>query len=194
MTEQRNDESSTIEEQLLQIKNPFQESIQSFEKIISWGLAISVGSLLWFAGNFDKFTIKCDQGNTSIPFHLLYFSAVSVLSISTLSFGFIQLKLYYSKFKYSSETESAVAKLNNILNKIRGADFSHAPNDQLLAFYEELMAASSTARNVSEDLTTSNEYIFSNKNKIISLIGGIFYLFGVFLVGLYYCKFIYNYR
>lgn len=194
MVESKSEKSTTFEEKLLQIKNPFEESIQSFEKIISWGLAISAGTLLWFAGNFDKFTIKCDQGNVSIPFHLLYFFSLFILSISSLSFGFIQLKLYYAKFKYSSKAENAVTELNAIINEITDADYSLMKNEQLLSYFEDLKSASDRAKTVSENLAASNRYIFSKSNNIISFVGGISYMLGILSLSLYYFEFIYNYR
>jgi hypothetical protein len=194
MAEPETEESPTIEEQLLHIKNPFEDSIQSFEKLISWGLAISAGTLLWFAGNFDKFTIRCDQGNTSVPFHFLYLSTISILSISSLSFGFIQLRLYYAKFNYSSKAESAMLQFLDISNKIKNADFSPQNVKNLMSYKHEMDAANATAKAASEDLGKSKEYIFSNTNNMISLIGGISYFCGIFCVALYYYLFIYIYR
>lgn len=72
------------------------EASQSFERLVSWSLAISAGTLLWFSGNFDKFTVKCDQGNTSIPHHTLFIIALVALCISSFFFWYnsVEIILY----------------------------------------------------------------------------------------------------
>jgi hypothetical protein len=52
----------------------FADTTDSFIKVVSWGLAISAGTLLWIMGSFDKFIINnCpDTCNSFIPSKLYF--------------------------------------------------------------------------------------------------------------------------
>ena len=67
------------------------------EKSINWAVAVSLGSLLWIMGNFDKFRIN------GIFFNRDLFSIIlAIISVSAISFLFLRSLLYISGVKQGS--------------------------------------------------------------------------------------------
>jgi hypothetical protein len=85
-------------ERLLEIKNPFEKSLASFERFVNWGLAISAGTLLWFMGNFDKFTTRyinpVDGASfvlrSALPNKWLFILSMALLFISVVIFAYFR--------------------------------------------------------------------------------------------------------
>ena len=115
------------EAELLEIKNPFEKSLGSFERFVNWGLAISVGTLLWFIGNFDKFTTRYVYhiDNTtyllksSLPNKYLFISSIVLLSFSAIVFVFFRVKLYYNSYKFDCKRELCNASFKLIFDKLK---------------------------------------------------------------------------
>jgi hypothetical protein len=176
------------------IRNPIEESIQSFERIMGWALAVSVGTLLWFAGNFDKFTIKCNEGNTFIPYNNLFIIIIILLSASSSLLGIIQLNLYYVRFKFTSKVN---LKMLDYINKSKAIDTTelNAGNiDQMVNESDNLKTVQDEVKDKMRELTLATGFIFSKGTNIMLAIAGLFYLIGVFISGIYYILFIHNYR
>ena len=73
----------------------FRRSHHSLESATNWMLAISVGTLLWLLGCFDKFTVSNVMLNKSfMPNKSLFLLAVFFLGISTLFFALVRVILY----------------------------------------------------------------------------------------------------
>ncbi len=75
--------------QRLERYDRFQRSRHSLENATNWILAISVGTLLWLLGNFDKFTAQYITTNKS-----LFLLSALLLGASTIIFALARGALY----------------------------------------------------------------------------------------------------
>lgn len=69
------------------------KTLGSFERIITWFLAIAIGTLLWMLSNFDKFNLP----NTSpplMPHKDMYMLSIFFIALSSILLIIIQSILY----------------------------------------------------------------------------------------------------
>lgn len=66
---------------------PFKRTRRVFNRLGNWCLAISIGTLLWFIGNFNKFIVKAADGVSDyIPYKNWYLALLFLFFLSTLCF------------------------------------------------------------------------------------------------------------
>jgi|WetSurSiteA1Bulk_404760.scaffolds.fasta_scaffold111230_2 hypothetical protein len=105
MEEDKNEKLSKAGEDFIKFpetatKDLYSDTTESFIKMISWGLAISAGTLLWVMGSFEKFmtNICPDTCNSFIPSKYYFIAASLLILISTICFAAI-LDLAFSLFR-----------------------------------------------------------------------------------------------
>jgi hypothetical protein len=69
------------------------KTIGSFERIITWFLAITIGTLLWMLSNFDKFNLP-DTSPPLMPHKDMYMLSIFLIALSSILLIIIQSILY----------------------------------------------------------------------------------------------------
>lgn len=159
---------------LKETRAPFASAI---ENSINWAVAISLGSLLWIMGNFDKFRIN------GIFFNRDLFSIIlALIGVSAISFIFLRSLLYISDVKQGAYLYglSAIPKLIDIDEKMGKFD-----GDTVIRCYSE-----------SEfDRKDSSKFYskwFGKRGDYIIMIGMVSYCLGILFSVIYTTLFLYN--
>jgi hypothetical protein len=73
----------------------YKEIYETINKGLNWFFAISVGTLLWILGNFDKFIIA----DGSIPYKTLYIGSISFVGLSSVILTWLEAKLILNQVR-----------------------------------------------------------------------------------------------
>lgn len=194
------DTSSLTEAELLEIKNPFEKSLASFERFINWGLAISTGTLLWFIGNFDKFTTKSIYQNESSSFALksalpnkyIFIMSIIVLFASVLILSYFRVKQYYNSYKFDYSRELFKASYKAIFDKQKLAKSDPSQAKALLVNIEaESDEAYKRAIKAGSWVGLVNEFIIlEDRSKKYLTISVILYIIGLLLAIIFFISYI----
>jgi len=77
------------------VEFPFELTRDISAKISDWGIFISTGTLLLFAGIFDKFTVKAASGMNYMYYIYIYLLFLSLIIISSIIFIVLRGYIYY---------------------------------------------------------------------------------------------------
>jgi hypothetical protein len=150
---------------------------ESYEHLIDWSLAISVGTLLWFWDSFDTFPFgRClvEDKCTGVPYGHWFLAAIICFTITTAFFGYVRAKLYYDEYKLNVPEDTKLRYDAAMLNRTKYPD-------QYLTWTQDILRKRNANR-----LTS----LFYKKSAI--LIFMIIYLIGIGFV--IYCIYLYLYE
>ncbi len=196
----QNGDGSKEVARLLEIKNPLEKSLASFERFVNWGLAVSAGTLLWFVGNFDKFTTRyintVDDSSfvikSALPNKWLFVLSMVLLFISAAIFAYFRIKLYYNSYKFDYNRELYAARFKTISEKQKLAKSDPSQAISLLANFDaefeeahkQAIAAGAWVGLVNEFIIleddTKKYLIAATASYILGLFVGVIYL-GLFI-------------
>jgi hypothetical protein len=188
-------------------------STKRFMDMCNWGLAISVGSLALFTGNFDKFSTKHIEGaaNSSsfvlisiMPNKWIFFFGILLIFLSALVFGSIRVLIYYKQF-VSAKTLDIYKFLlgdhSDVFTRIKDID-----KDKLDELEKGIDDLRDDFENAKRDMLRAHEYVvdkipqitggypflFDNNYLLVLKVGTAIFLIGLFFVGFYILAFFYH--
>jgi len=122
------------------------KTIGSFERIVTWFLAITIGTLLWMLSNFDKFNLP----NTSpplMPHKDMYMLSIFFIALSSILLIIIQSILYINHHR--NEKNFTNYEINYRLSTIKFERYKRNWNRML----EEYVVPNKEISKSMEDLT-----------------------------------------
>lgn len=186
----------------------FKEVHDVYNKELNWFFAISVGTLLWILGNFDKFTIA----DGSMPYKIIY--ALSIGFVGFSSVWLTKLQAEFLRYQHKN-TKNYNLLVNNTENIIKYVENTNQYIDNIIEKIDSQLFDPKSSNDVLNDLDkrqkhyediqtrlekSLDSFIESNKksvnvafseNNIIPPL--ILYMVGVFCFSLYIMIFMRNY-
>jgi len=178
----------------------------AFKKEITWFSAISVGTLLWILGNFDKFRLT----DGSMPYKIIYIVSIAFVGFSSLYLAAIQAMFFWYLYEiakaYSSvndniekillQTGNAKRNWEHILKKLDQPLDSKSTNELLnnpsMEIIPEFLDIGKKAQesfgSVLKAIKVISEFITSQKGIIVPIFS---YIVGVILISIYIILFMY---
>lgn len=180
----------------LESRDPTSRSRRTKENATNWMLGISTITLLWLAGQMDKFVIS-SNGTKFLPHRILLAFSLLLLAISTSLFLYSRIKLYNIQLKID-ESLDLLKDMPDVRDRIGEEDLLRKEvigaenlDDKKIKEYEKMIIEN-----------TINDIIFSIIYKIYRKeaygadtsfwLGYIIYPIGLIFSGIYMLIFIYR--
>lgn len=137
----------------------FKEVHEVYNKELNWFFAISVGTLLWILGNFDKFTIA----DGSMPYKIIYAASILFVGSSSAWLAKIQAEFFIYQHKQSKDSNLLIYNTEDIIKEAKSLK-QYAEN--IMENFESRLFNSQSASDVSNELNTWNKSYRDKESRI----------------------------
>lgn len=185
------------------------KTLESFNRIITWFLAITIGTLLWVLSNFDKFNIS-DTSPPLMPNKEIYMLSIFLIALSSIFLIIIQCIFYLYQYEYAkafasyqmsyllfkTEFEDYKSNWSEIAKELNGIPNSETVKKMLLLQGQRKTLVDKTSELTDSVLSlkqSSDKVVTICRSKYVIFLPVIFYISGFISISGYILIFMYKY-